>query len=53
MTKVYAVLLFRAPFNEGMLDIVVTALTKVGGQEKYGTAPKSILERDIQAKLAL
>ena len=35
------------PSMEGILDIV----TKVGGQEKYGTAPKSSLERDIQAKL--
>ena len=39
------------PSMEGILDIVMTALTKVGGQEKYGTAPKSSLERDIQAKL--
>ncbi|CAE7862308.1 unnamed protein product, partial [Symbiodinium necroappetens] len=39
------------PAMEGILDIVMAALTKVGGQEKYGTAPKSSLERDIQAKL--
>ena len=39
------------PSVEGILDIVMAALTKVGGQEKYGTAPKSSLERDIQAKL--
>ena len=39
------------PSMEGTLDIVMTALTKVGGQAKYGTAPKSSLERDIQAKL--
>ena len=39
------------PSMEGILDIVMAALTKVGGQEKYGTAPKSSLERDIQAKL--
>ena len=29
------------PAMEGILDIVMAALTKVGGQEKYGTAPKS------------
>ena len=34
-----------------IMDIIMTFLTKIGGQEKHGTAPRSGLERDIQAKL--
>ena len=34
-----------------VLDIIMASLTKMGGQEKYGTAPRSGLEREIQSKL--
>ena len=34
-----------------VLDIIMTSLTKMGGQEKYGTASRSGLEREIQSKL--
>ena len=32
-------------------DIIMASLTKMDGQEKYGTAPRSGLEREIQSKL--
>lgn len=39
------------PSMDPILDIIMSLLTKIGGQEKYGTAPRSGLERDIQSKL--
>ena len=33
------------------LDIIMTFLTKTGGQEKHGKASRSGLERHIQARL--
>eukprot|EP00435_Cladocopium_sp_Y103_P017005 s2340_g4.t1 len=39
------------PSMAPILDIIMIFLTKIGGQEKHGTAPRSGLERDIQAKL--
>ena len=34
-----------------VLDIIMASLTKMGGQENYGTAPRSGLEREILSKL--
>ena len=36
---------------DSVLDVIMSALTKIGGQEKHGTAPRSSLEREVQAKL--